>query len=105
VARLSGGGGALPSQHDDPHEAPRQYGVPQAIPGLELRARFARVGRPPRGGLRQGLGRADQIAFFAGGTATLGGVGGGTSESLALLGKRPTTWAASGNRRTESLVA
>src|SRR5438093_4521760 len=56
LARLFRGGCALPSQHDDPHEAPWPYGVPQAIPGLDLRARFAGVGRPPLGGLRQGLG-------------------------------------------------
>ena len=66
-----GGVFAFTSQHHDPHEAPRQHRVPQAIPGLALRARFAGVGRPPRGGLYKGLGRAEQVAFFARGAATL----------------------------------
>ena len=45
---------------------------PQAIPGLDLGARFAGAGCPSRGGLGQGLGRADQVAFFARGAASLG---------------------------------
>ena len=73
LARLFGGRFALTSQHDDPHETPRQPRVPQATPGLDLGARFARVGSPPLRGLRQGFGRAEQRAFFAGGTATLRG--------------------------------
>jgi len=43
------------------------------MPGLDLGARFIGMRRPPRGGLRQGRGRADQDAFFARGTATLVG--------------------------------
>ncbi len=74
-----GGSCAMPAQHDNPHEAPRQHRVPQALPGLDLRARFAGVGRPPLDGLCQGLGRADQVTFFAGGTTPLGGWAGGTS--------------------------
>ena len=57
----------------DPHEVPREHGRPQAIPGLDLCARFAGVRRPPRGGLHKSLGRANQVAFFAWGTATLRG--------------------------------
>src|SRR5262249_17824469 len=45
--------------------------MPQAIPGLDLCARFAGVRRPPRGDLHERLGRANQVAFFAWGTATL----------------------------------
>jgi len=67
-----GGVFALTSQPHDPPEAPRQHRRPQAIPGLALRARFAGVGRPPLGGLGEGRGRADQVAFCAWGAATLG---------------------------------
>src|SRR5262252_92939 len=56
LARLFGGRFGLTSQHHDPHEAPRQHRVPQTIPGLDLGARFAGVGRPPRHGLGEGLG-------------------------------------------------
>ena len=80
---------AITSQHHDPHEAPRQHRVPQAIPGLDLGARFAGVRRPPRGGLRQGLGRADQVAFFAWGTATLGGRWGRQLVELGADGETP----------------
>src|SRR5215468_11088719 len=45
--------------------------MPQAIPGLDLCARFAGVRQPLRGGLHERLGRANQVAFFAWGTATL----------------------------------
>ena len=73
LALLLSGGFALTAQHHDLHEAPRQYRVQQATPGLDLGARFARVGPPSLRGLCQGFGRANQGAFFAGGTATLGG--------------------------------
>src|SRR4029434_3194812 len=72
LARRWGGRSAPTSQYHDPHEAPRQHRVPQALPGLDLGARFAGVGRPPLSGLREGLGRADEVAFFAWGTAPLG---------------------------------
>ena len=62
----------MPAQHDNPHEASRQHGVPQAIPGLHLSTRFAGVGCPSLGGLGQGLGRANQGTFFAWGAASLG---------------------------------
>jgi hypothetical protein len=88
LALLFGGGFALTSQHHDPHEATRQHRVPQATPGLDLGARFARVGPPSPRGLRQGFGRADQRAFFAGGTATLGG--GGGRQLIELGAKRMT---------------
>src|SRR5437870_4436013 len=39
-----GGGCAMPAQHHDPYEAPRQHRVPQSLPGLDLGARFAGVG-------------------------------------------------------------
>ena len=44
LPRLFGGEFARTPQHDDPHEAPRQHRMPQAIPGLNLGARFAGVG-------------------------------------------------------------
>jgi site-specific DNA recombinase len=69
------GGFASTPQHHDPHEAPRQHRVPQTIPGLDCGARFAGVGHPPRGGLRQGCGRANQVAFFARGVTPLGSRG------------------------------
>ena len=68
---LFGGGLALTPQPHHPHEAPRHHRVPQAIPGLALGARFAGVRCPSRGGLRHGLRRADQVAFFGRGAATL----------------------------------
>ena len=89
VARLFRGGGARTSQHDDPHEASWQDGVPQAIPGLDLGARFAGMGRPPRGSLRQGRGCADQGAFFAGSTALLGRAGGRDLVELGTDGEAP----------------
>ena len=67
-----GGVFALTSQHHDPHEGPRPHRGPQAILGLDLRARFAGVGCPSLGGLGQGLWRADQVAFFARGATSLG---------------------------------
>ena len=70
---------ALTTQHHDPHEVPREHGMPQAIPGLDRGARFAGVRRPPQGGLHERLGRANQVTFFAAGTATLCGGGGGSS--------------------------
>src|SRR5512145_902462 len=70
-----GGRCALTSQHDDPHEASRQHRVPQPIPGVALRPRFAGVRRPSRGGLREGLGRAAQGALCARGAAPLRGWG------------------------------
>ena len=47
--------------------------MPQATPALELGARFAWVRCPAGLGLHQGLGRADQVAFFAGGAPALVG--------------------------------
>ena len=99
LALLWGGGLALPSPPHDLHEAPRHHRVPQATPGLELGARFARVGSPPCRGLRPGGGRAEQRAFVAGDTATLGGGGGRpllergvdreTSHDLGCRGQLP----------------
>jgi hypothetical protein len=89
LARLFGGRGLRTAQHDDPHEAPRQHSMPQAIPGLDRCACFAGVGHPPCGGLRQGLGRADQVAFFAWGTATLGGMGWRHRIELRADGEAP----------------
>jgi hypothetical protein len=60
----------MTTQHHDPHEAPREHGRPPAMPGLDLCARFAGVRRPPQGGLHERLGRANQGAFCAWGTAT-----------------------------------
>src|SRR5215510_3706898 len=89
LALLWGGGFALTAQHHDLHEAPRQHRVPQATPGLDLGAGFARVGPPPLRGRRQGFGRADQRTFFAGGTATLGG--GGRRQLIELGVDRETS--------------
>jgi hypothetical protein len=75
LARLLGGRWLRTTQHDNPHEAPRQHGMLQALPGLDRCASFAGVEPPACGGLRQDFGRADQGAFFAGGIATLGGMG------------------------------
>src|SRR5919198_4313595 len=66
---------ALTPYDHDPQEPPRPHRVPQATPGLALGARFARVGLPPLRGLRQGCGRANQVAFFARGATTLGSWG------------------------------
>src|SRR6516162_2769974 len=52
LALVFGGELALTAQHHDLHEAPRQHRVPQATPGLDLGACFARVGHPPRRSLR-----------------------------------------------------
>jgi hypothetical protein len=96
---LFAGGCARTPQHYDPHEAPRHHRVPQSIPGLELGAHFAGVGRPPCGGLRQGFGRANQGAFFARGATPLGSWGGRhlialgtdreTSHDMGGLGQLP----------------
>jgi len=61
----------LTPHHHDPDEPPRPYRVPEPTPGLQLGALFAGVRRPARGGLRHGLGRADQVAFFARGATAL----------------------------------
>ena len=79
VARTCGAALALTPYDHNPQEAPRQHRVPQAIPGLDLGTRFARVRLPALRGLRQGFGRANQVAFFARGTTTLGRGGGGNS--------------------------
>src|SRR5262245_60212412 len=63
--------------------------MPQAIPGLDLCARFAGVRRPPRGGLHESLGRANQVAFFAWGTATLSGWWRRQCVELATDGEAP----------------
>jgi hypothetical protein len=89
LPRPFGRGCALTSQHHDPHEASRQHRVPQALPGLDLSARFAGVGRPLRGSLGEGLGRADQGAFFARGAATLGGWWGRHLVELGADGEAP----------------
>ena len=73
LATLGGGAFGLASYDHAPPAAPGQHCVPQALPGLELGAVLTGVRRPTRGGVRQGLGRADQGAFFAWGTATLWG--------------------------------
>jgi len=72
--------------------------VPQAIPGVSRGACFAGVGEPSRGGLREGLGRADQVAFVARGAATLffwrgrhlieHGTDRKTADNMARIGKR-----------------
>ena len=89
LARLFGGGDAWTPQHHDSHEAPGQHRVPQAIPGVDLGPHFAGVGRPPRGGLGQRLGCADQGAFFAGSTALLGRAGWRDLVELGTDGEAP----------------
>jgi hypothetical protein len=84
-----GSGCARPSQPHAPYEVPRQYRVPPAIPGLELGPRFAGMGCPSRGGLGQGLGRAEQVAFFAGGTTPRGGMWGRHLVELGADGEAP----------------
>jgi len=70
---------ALTPYDHDPQESPRQHRVPQATPGLDLGARFARMRLPPLSGLRQGFGRANQVAFFARAPRRWGVGGGGPS--------------------------
>ena len=89
LPRPFGSAWTLTSQHHDQHEVPRQHCVPQATPGLDLGARFAGVRRPTLGGLREGLRRADQVAFFAWGTATLGRRRGRQRVELGADGKTP----------------
>ena len=73
VAPLGGGAFGLASYDHDPHAAPGPHRVPQALPGWKLGAVLTGVRRPTRGGVRQGLGRADPGAFVAWGPATLWG--------------------------------
>jgi hypothetical protein len=90
---------ARPPYDPDPQESPRQHRVPQATPGLDLGARCARVRLPPLSGLRQGVGRANQVACFARGATTLGSGGRGhlvergadreTPHDLGRLGPLP----------------
>ena len=56
VARTCGAALALTPYDHNLQEAPRQHRVPQAIPGLDLGTRFARVRLPALRGLRQGFG-------------------------------------------------
>ena len=80
---------ALTSQHHDPHEAPRQHRVPQATQAWISAPASLGWGDQPCGGLRQGLGRADQVAFFARGTATLGRRRGRQRVELGADGEAP----------------
>src|SRR5215467_6336606 len=56
VASTFGAALALTPYDHNPQESPWQHRVPQATPGLDLGARFARVRIPPLSGLRQGFG-------------------------------------------------
>ena len=88
VARTFGAALALTPYDHNPQESPRQHRVPQATPGLDLGARFARMWLPPLSGLRQGFGRANQVAFFARGATTLGS--GGRWQLVELGADRET---------------
>jgi len=84
-----GGALTLTSQHYDPYAAPRQHRMPQSIPGLYLGTDFTGVRHPTLGGLHESLGRANQGAFFARGTATLWRRRGRHRVELGVDGKTP----------------
>jgi hypothetical protein len=98
LPRLLGATGGMAPYDHDPEEPPRPHRVPPPTPRLALGARCVWVREPARGSVGQGLGGAEQGAFFAWSAARFVGWRGRQRIERGAAGKTPDHMGGRGTR-------